>query len=147
MANAYQQMMKNIGVECEIINLDNSEFSKTVGDGSYEVLPMGWSASDPFGYSSSGFQLYGSDSSSNFTYVGSDEVDELWAVAGTLEDATEATAAANEAEKASLELYGTVPVSTPPIYMAVKEGLANYGPSGFMQITLHREDIGWEKEA
>ena len=147
MANAYQKMMKDIGVDCEIVNLDNSEFSDTVVNGSYEVLPMGWSASDPFGYSSSGFQLYGSDSSSNYTYVGSDEVDELWAVPGTLEGVTEATAAANEAEKASLELYGTIPVSTPPIYMAVKEGLANYGPSGFMQITLHREDIGWEKEA
>ncbi|MBW3082366.1 ABC transporter family substrate-binding protein [Bifidobacterium sp. 6T3] len=147
MANAYQQMMKNIGVECEIINLDNSKFSETVTSGSYEVLPMGWSASDPFGYSSSGFQLYGSDSSSNFTYVGSDEVDQLWSIPGTLEDVSAATEAANKAEQASLELYGTIPVSTPPIYMAVKEGLANYGPSGFLQITLHREDIGWEKTA
>lgn len=145
MANAYQQMMKNIGVKCEIVNLDNSKFSDTVISGSYEVLPMGWTASDPFGYSSSGYQLYGSDSSSNYTYVGSEEVDQLWSVPGTLQDVAEATAAANKAEKASLELYGTMPVSTPPIYMAVKKGLANYGPSGFMQITLHREDIGWEK--
>ena len=145
MANAYQQMMKNIGVKCEIVNLDNSKFSDTVISGSYEVLPMGWTASDPFGYSSSGYQLYGSDSSSNYTYVGSEKVDQLWSVPGTLQDVAEATAAANKAEKASLELYGTMPVSTPPIYMAVKKGLANYGPSGFMQITLHREDIGWEK--
>lgn len=145
MANAYQQMMKNIGVECEIINLDNSKFSETVMSGSYEVLPMGWTASDPFGYSSSGYQLYGSTSDSNFTYVGSDEVDELWDVPGTLEDVAAATEAANEAEKASFGLYGTIPVSTPPTYVAVKQGLANYGPSGFMQITMHREDIGWEK--
>ena len=146
LANAYQAMLKKAGIKVELRNLDNSKFSDIVVGGDYEVLPMAWSASDPFGYSSSGAQLYASDSSSNFSYVGSDEVDELWTIPGTLQDVAEATKAANKAEKASLELYGSVPIITPPTYMAVKKGLANVGPAGFQQITQHREDIGWQKD-
>ena len=146
LATAYQAMLKKAGVKVELRNLDTSKFSDTVVGADYEVLPMAWSASDPFGYAGSAAQFYKSDSSSNYAYVGSDEIDELVSIPGTLKDSKEAIKAANKAEKAALELYGMIPVVTPPTYMAVKKGLANVGPAGFQQITQHREDIGWQKD-
>ena len=150
MANAYQKMMKDIGVDCEIVNLDASKFSDTLISKSFEVLAMGWAASDPYGYSTSGYQLYGSDSASNYTFIGSDEVDEMMRQPSTMSDTAAAIAEFNKAEKAAFELYGTIPTDVPPTYMAVKKGLANFGPAGFANCNnaiWHTENIGWQKEA
>ena len=150
LANAYQKMMKDIGVDCEIVNLDNSEFSKTLISKSFEVLAMGWSASDPYGYSTSGYQLYGSDSDSNYSFIGASEIDAMLKKPSTMSDTAEAIAAFNEAEKAAFEQYGTIPIDVRPSYLAVKKGLANFGPAGFANCNngiWHTENIGWQKEA
>ena len=150
MANAYQSMMKDIGIKCEIVNLDSSKFSDTLTNKSYEVLAMGWSASDPYGYSTSGYQLYGSDSASNYSFIGTKNVDELMKAPSSIADASDAIAAFNKAEKAAFELYGTIPTDVPPAYIAVKKGLANFGPAGFANCNngiWHTEDIGWQKDA
>lgn len=142
LAKAYQQMMKNAGIQVELDERDNSKFSTTITSGDFEVIAMNWSSPSPYSQVNVS-QLYGSESASNFTGVGSKEVDELAAVPGTIADQLEAVAAANKAEKAALELYGTMPVSVPPSMVAVKQGLANYGPAGFT--TLDVINLGWQK--
>ncbi|MCI1219748.1 MAG: ABC transporter family substrate-binding protein [Bifidobacterium sp.] len=141
-ALAYQQMMKAAGIKITLNNLDTSKWSDTVAKHNYEIMPLGWSATNPFGQTSL-YQLYGSDSSSNFTFVGSKAVDEKLRKPTTIEDNDEAIAATNEGEAAAFELYGTIPTDTPPTYTAVKKGLANFGPAGFQNNDWTK--IGWQK--
>ncbi|OZG63565.1 extracellular solute-binding protein, family 5 [Bifidobacterium hapali] len=141
-ALAYQAMMKKAGIKVKVDNRPTSQWSDDMAKHNYEVMAMGWSASNPFGQTSI-YQLYGSDSPSNYAQVGSDDVDKLAKVPGTIEDNDKAVEAGNKAEAAAFELYGTIPTDTPPSYVAVKKGLANYGPAGFQ--TKHWENIGWQK--
>lgn len=141
-ALAYQAMMKKAGVKVKVDNHATSQWSDDMAKHNYEVMPMGWSASNPFGQTSIA-QLYASDSPSNYSQIGSAEVDKLTKVPGTIEDNAKAIEAGNKAEAAALKLYGTIPTDTPPSYIAVKKGLANYGPQGFL--TRHWEDVGWQK--
>jgi peptide/nickel transport system substrate-binding protein len=145
LGNAIQAMGKAGGIEIEIVNLDSSKFSDTLTNYDYELLGMGWSASDPFGYSTSGCQLYCSDSGSNFAQIGTAEIDELMKKPGSIEDIPAAVKALNEAEKKALEQYGTFPNYFSPVMTAVKKGLANFGAAGFQGLNLHPENIGWQK--
>lgn len=143
LATAYQAMMKQAGIKVEIVNKAENKFSMTVSSGDYQVLPMAWSATSALAFITAAPQFYTSDGASNFTHVGSPEVDELVGKAGTYAEYDDQTKAANEAEKAALALYGTVPVATPGIYYGVKMGLANYGPSGYAGNLP--ENIGWQQ--
>ncbi|KAB5607136.1 ABC transporter family substrate-binding protein [Bifidobacterium jacchi] len=143
LATAYQAMMKKAGIKVKVVNVAESKFSDTVINGNYQVLPMAWQAPSAYTFISSAPQLYTNGGPSNFTYVGSDEVDALVSKAGEHAEYDDQAKAANEAEKAALKLYGTVPVSTPGLYYGVKKGLANYGPSGFA--TNLPQNIGWQK--
>ena len=143
LGNAYQAMMKKAGVKVELRNLDSAKFSETVLGGDYQVLPMAWQSPSALSFVTSGPQLYTSDGPSNFTYVGDADLDKMLQEAGSHEKYDDQIKATNAAEKKALALYGTVPVSTPGIYYAVKKGLANYGPAGFANVRA--EDIGWQK--
>jgi peptide/nickel transport system substrate-binding protein len=141
-ARAVQQMAKQAGIK---INLDlraSAKFSDTVTQGDFEIMPMGWSGTNPYGQTSL-TQLYASHSPSNFSFVGTKAVDKLLKLPGTIEDVNKAIEAGNTAEKAALKLYGTTPMDEPPTYEGVKKGLANVGPAGFL--TVKPEDIGWQK--
>lgn len=142
MAKAISQMMKAAGIKIKLDNRDDAKFADTVAKGDFEILPMAWQSSSPYGQLNIS-QLYGSKSESNYTFVGSEEVDKLAKVQGTIEDQLEAVKAANKAEKAALKLFGTVPLDTPPSFYAVTKGLANWGPSGFQ--TVLPENVGWQK--
>lgn len=142
MAKAISQMMKAAGIKIKLDNRDDAKFADTVAKGDFEILPMAWQSPSPYGQLNIS-QLYGSKSESNYTFVGSEEVDKLAKVPGTIEDQLEAVKAANKAEKAALKLFGTVPLDTPPSFYAVTKGLANWGPSGFQ--TVLPENVGWQK--
>ncbi|WP_418969614.1 ABC transporter family substrate-binding protein [Alloscardovia omnicolens] len=142
MAKAITQMMKAAGIKIKLDNRDDSKFATTVTKGEYEILPMAWQSNSPFGQNNM-TQLYGSKSESNYSYVGSEEVDKLAKVPGTIEDQLEAVKAANKAEKAALKLFGTIPMDLPPSFVAVKKGLANWGPAGFTSVLP--ENVGWQK--
>ena len=143
-ATAYVAMMKAIGVKCAIDNKPTAKFNTTITDGDYEVLTLGWSGSDPHGFITALPQFYASDGPSNFSFIGTKEVDALLPAAGQVESYDEQTKAANKAEKAALALYGTIPVSVAPNYTAVKKGLANYGgPRGFASVLP--QNVGWQK--
>lgn len=143
LAGAYQAMMKAAGIKTKIVNQSSSKFSKTITGGDYQVVAMAWSSPSAYSFISSAPQLYTSDGPSNFSYVGTKEIDAELKKAGKLSDYNDQAKAVNAAEKKALALYGTVPVSIAPQYSAVKKGLANVGVKLFANV--NPEDIGWQK--
>ncbi|UPK75807.1 ABC transporter family substrate-binding protein [Nocardioidaceae bacterium SCSIO 66511] len=147
-ARAQQQMAKEIGLKMNIDNRPAADFSKALTDGDYDVIKMGWSSTDPYGYVWA-CQLMCSKSESNYSGVGTPEIDKLLKEAPTHEDSADAIAAMNEGEKEALAMVGMFPLYAGPKMDAAKKDLANYsgtsgaGLAGFM--LPHAEDIGWQK--
>ncbi len=147
MARAQQQMMKQIGIKMDIITKKNSEFSKTLTETKdYDVVAMGWSGSDPYGYVYN-CQLYCSDSQSNFSGLGNKQLDKQLKKPTTIPDIDKAAHVGNQAEAEALRLFGTFPLYNGPSQYAVTKGLANTQPitgvSGFL--TVQPYNVGWMK--
>lgn len=142
MARAQQKMAQDIGLKMSIDVRKSSDFSTTLTDGSFDVVAMSWQASDPFGYAFA-WQIYGSTSESNYSRAGSAHVDELLTNVVTIRDPAEALRTFNDAEREALELYGLFPLMNGPEQYAVRKGIANFGPSGFL--VPNPEDVGWQK--
>ncbi|WP_026821003.1 ABC transporter family substrate-binding protein [Arthrobacter castelli] len=146
-ARAYQQMMKAIGVKLVIDNRPGSEFATTASEGTYDMLSMVWGfGGAPNAYSDSACQIYcGGDEGTYYTNMVHKELDQQLKKISTISDVQKAKATSKEAESAALHNYGVFPWYTGPDMVAVKTGLANYGPAGFK--TVPAENIGWEKES
>ncbi len=145
LARAQQQMAEDIGIQMHIDIRRSADFGPTFAKGrrDFDVVILAWTATDPFGYSNS-CQLYCSDSESNFTSLGTPEIDALFRKVSTISDRDEAIRLANEAESMALHLYGMLPLMNGPKMLAVKKGLVRIGPAGFS--FPRAEDIGWQKE-
>lgn len=143
LANAFQAMMKKAGIKCKTINHAAAKFAKVVSSHDFQVLPMAWQSPGPLTFISASRQVYESTSDSNFHGTGTKELDALLQTIGGVYDYNKQTAIANEAESKAFELYGTIPVSVPPIYQVCKKGLANYGPAGYASTPV--ENLGWQK--
>ena len=142
LARAQQKMSQDIGLKMNIETRKSSDFSATLTRGNYDVVIMGWSSTDPFGYVQ-GCQIFCSDSESNYSRLGNKALDERLSKPGTIPDRAQAVAALNAAETDALHLFGTFPLFAGPADIVVKEGLANYGPVGFA--TPDRKNVGWQK--
>jgi peptide/nickel transport system substrate-binding protein len=142
MARAQQKMAQEVGLKMNIDVRKSSDFSKTLHDRTFDVVAMGWQAFTPFGYTNA-CQIYCTDSESNYSRVGSKHIDDLLKSVTTLKDPQRAFDAVNEAESEALHLYGLLPLYTGPSQFAVKKGLANFGPAGFLNVDP--EDVGWQK--
>ncbi len=143
LARAQQKMSADIGIKMDIDIRKSSDFASTMINRDFDVIIMSWVATDPFGYANSICQLYCSDSQSNYSGLGNKQLDELLRKPSTIEDQSQAIMAANAAEAQALHLYGSLPLLNGPMDLAVKKGLANYGPAGFK--TTNPEDVGWQK--
>ncbi|KFF30719.1 ABC transporter family substrate-binding protein [Bifidobacterium bombi] len=141
-AKAYSQMMKAVGVKINLDPHSSADFADVLNGGDYDVLPMSWVVTDPYGQTAL-MQLYGSKSDSNYTHIGNAEIDRLAKRPSTIEGQLKAVVEANKAEKAALNLYGTMPYQASPSFTAVKKGLANWGPHGLQ--TLDPTLVGWGK--
>ncbi|MGH3360235.1 MAG: ABC transporter family substrate-binding protein [Nocardioidaceae bacterium] len=147
-ARAQQQMAEEIGLKMNIDNRPVADFATTLTDRDFDVVKMGWSSSDPYGWVWS-CQILCEDSASNYSTLGSPEIDEKLKESATIEDPAKAVEVMNEGEQEALALVGTFPLYNGPKMEAAKEGLANYagtsngGLAGFM--LPHAEDIGWQK--
>ncbi|MBV7281840.1 ABC transporter family substrate-binding protein [Corynebacterium sp. TAE3-ERU30] len=142
-AQATQQMLKNIGIDISIDVRPSSEFSKTLQSKNYDIFPMGFSSSDPYGVAYFG-QTYRSDSQLNRSNTGTPELDEKIAELQKLPTREEQIKRSNELEKEALARYGILPINTALGVSAVKSGLANVGPMAFGDVPI--ENIGWVKE-
>ena len=141
-ARAQQKMAQDIGMKMNIDMRKSADFSKTLHDGTFDVVAMGVDGPDPFGYAFA-CQIYCTDSESNFSRVGTKHIDELLKGVGAFKEPRKALDAFNEAESEALHLFGLLPIYNGPSQYAVKKGLANFGPAGFL--TVDAEDIGWQK--
>ncbi len=148
MARAQQQMSKKVGLKMTIDNRKSSEFSKTLTKKDFDVVSMGWSGSDPFGW----FwvcQIYCSDSASNYSGLGNKALDKKLKKPQTVSDLKTAAKLGNEAEAEALKLGGTFPLYNGPTMYAVKTGLANTNNafsskvSGFYSAAPY--NVGWQK--
>lgn len=140
---AVQKMLKAAGIKLTIDNQPSSNFSTTLTSGNWDIVRMSWSSLIPTDAFSSGYQLYGSDSQSNYTHVGTKEIDEAFKKVPSIKDPKQQVDTMNAAEKKALALYGTFPYYNGPIMGAYAKGLANVGPSGWQ--TVLKENVGWEK--
>ncbi|MDD5799761.1 MAG: ABC transporter family substrate-binding protein [Coriobacteriales bacterium] len=142
-AAAIQKMAKDAGMDVEIDAKPSSEFSKTLSSGEWDAALFAWSSSTTYMWN--GVQIYGSDSASNFTHLGSADVDQKLAAVVSVSDPDQQKQQLNEAEKEAMETYGFIPLYTGPDCVVTKKGLANFGPCCFQ--TVLPENIGWQKDA
>lgn len=142
LARAQQAMAKQAGLKMVIDTRPSSDFSKTANSGSFDILTMGWSVSDPYGYATA-CQLYCSTSAGNDSKIGNAKIDAMMHKSTTIADPKKSVQLANKAESKALQEVGRLPLYAAPKTFAVKKGLANYGPAGWR--TAHPQDIGWAK--
>ncbi|MCF2705967.1 ABC transporter family substrate-binding protein [Arcanobacterium haemolyticum] len=147
-ASAFQQMLKNIGVDVKVEERPQADFSKVVTTKDFDIMPMGFSSGDPFGVAYFG-QLYASDSGLNKSGTGTPEFDEKIAELQKIADPDEQIAKSNELEVEAFQQYGVMPLFNGPGMAAVRDGLANFagnqsaGSMGFTIIPV--QNIGWTK--
>ena len=141
-AAAIQKMAKDAGMNLTIENKPSSEFSKTLTSGEWDTFLFGWSAGSA-SYNNGG-QIFGSQSSSNFTHFGSPELDAKFLAVTGIADHKEQMKAFNEAEKEALKSYAFIPLFSGADTIACKAGLANWGPA--LLAGIPATDIGWAKE-
>ncbi|GAB3533921.1 ABC transporter family substrate-binding protein [Arthrobacter tecti] len=142
LARAQQAMSKEAGLKMNIDNRKSGDRSKTMSEGTYDVVSTGWSAGDPFSHVWACF-FYCTDSASNHAGFGTAELDKVMKNITSVADQDKAVAMTHETEAEALALHGMFPLWNGPEMFAVKAGLANYGPSGWM--TEEPESVGWEK--
>jgi len=134
--------MKEIGVDIMIEERPSSEFSNIYTARDFDLFPMGFSSSDPFGVAFFD-QTFGSDSDLNVSSTGDAEGDAKIAELQELPTREEQTKRSNELEPEFIERYGIVPMYAGPDIIAQKENLANQGAFGFA--IVKPQNIGWKK--
>ena len=140
-ASATQKMLRDIGVDLQVQERPTSDFSKVITERSFDVFPMGFSSTDPFGVAYFG-QMYNSDSELNRSGTGTEELDAQIEELQNIGDPDEQIARANELEKEALGKYGIMPFANGPDMVAVSDPkLANYGAYSFATVGV--EDIGY----
>jgi peptide/nickel transport system substrate-binding protein len=142
MDRAQQKMARDIGLKMNIDMRKSADFSKTLHDGSFDIVAMAFGGGSPFGYVYA-CQIYCTDSESNFSRVGTAAIDGALKRVDGFSDQHEAIDTFNEAESSALHLFGMFPIYNGFSLYAVKAGIANFGPAGFK--TVKPEDIGWQK--
>src|SRR5690606_22280783 len=104
-ARAQQQMAEEIGLKMTIDNRPAADFSKALTAGDYDVIKMGWSSTDPYGWVWS-CQIMCKDSASNYSGLGTEEIDAKLKESATIADPAKAVETMNEGEKEALALVG-----------------------------------------
>lgn len=140
-AAAVIKMAKDAGIKVSEDNHPASEFSDVLTGGNWDATLFGWVSTATSSWN--GPQIYGKDSASNFTHLGSKELDEELGKVIEIEDHDEQIKALNKAEKKAMESYGFIPVYAGADVVVTKKGLANYGPALYQSVRY--EDIGWQK--
>ena len=142
-AQATQKMMSDIGVQLSIQERPSSEFSDVVTRRDFDMFPMGFSQSDPYGVAYFQ-QTYASDSQLNRSGTGTPEMDEKINELQKLPTEDEQIRRANELEKEAFARYGIMPVTNGSSITAANPDLVNFGPKFFGSVKL--QDIGWKKK-
>lgn len=141
-ATATASMLKTIGVKVNIDQRSSNEFSNVITKKDFDLFPMGFSSSDPFGVAYT-CQVWCSDSDLNQSGAFDKSLDPKLQALAKISDKDKQIAEANKLEKQAFQQYGIMPTSNGPVIVATKKGLANVGASGFN--VPFPETIGWAK--
>ncbi len=134
-----QSMLKEIGIQLDIVTIPVSRFGPTLTGHEFEIIAFSWIGTP---YPFSGIkQIYGSESESNFAQLSMPEVDELAAQIAVETDPEQRIALANEADRIIWENVHTLPLYQRPELIAADSNLANYGAFGLSSI--HWEHVGF----
>lgn len=140
-AQTIQKQLQGLGIDAQIDSKGAGDFNKVMEDRSFEIVFMAYSVgSDPTGVVN---QFFNSKSSSNMTGTGSAEIDKLIPTVSVSPDLKERAKIANDIEKKFQELCAMMPLYNGPTIVAVKKGLANFGPK--LYLTTDWSTVGWEK--
>ncbi|WP_168583377.1 ABC transporter family substrate-binding protein [Gephyromycinifex aptenodytis] len=144
LAQTVQKQVKAGGIDLALDIRPAAAFGPTMEKRDFGFLAMGWSSnsSSPL---TSVCQTMCSDSGSNYSTVGTPELDKRMKALGGIEDQAEQTAEMNAIEKEWLQLYGQMPLFNGPEMWAVRKGLANWGPAAFGSMHPQWENVGWVK--
>ncbi|MBW3086000.1 hypothetical protein KEM60_02211 [Austwickia sp. TVS 96-490-7B] len=144
LAQTTQSQMKKAGIDLQIDQRPSASFSETVSKHEFGVIAMAWSATTAWPITNL-CQTMCTDSASNYSSTGSKELDERMRKLGSISDMKEQAKEMNAIEREWNKEYGQIPMSTAPMIMAVRKGLANWGPAAFAGMHPRWQDVGWEK--
>lgn len=134
-----QSMLKEIGIQLNIVTVPVSRFVPTLTGYEFEIIAFSWIGTP---YPFSGIkQLYGTGSDSNFAQLSMPEVDELATQIAAEIDPEKRIALANDADKIIWENVHTLPLYQRPELIAVRSDLANYGAFGLSSVQW--ENVGF----
>jgi len=134
-----QSMLKEIGIQLNIVTIPIPRFGPTLSGNEFEIIAFSWIGTP---YPFSGIkQLYGTDSESNFAQLSLPEVDELAGQIATETDPEKRIDLANQADKIIWENVHTLPLYQRPELIAVRSDLANYGAFGLSSVQW--ENVGF----
>ncbi len=141
-------MLEEIGVEAKISNRAFGDFVETMQNRDFGMIKYNISSANPYGYAYF-CQLYCSSSWLNVSGTGTPAFDAEIEKVSVMTDAAALIAAGNAVEtKIFREGAGMIPVTSGPLIVAAKEGLANVssgdGGSGAFFVGKP-QDVGWEK--
>jgi len=136
-----QSMLKEIGIQLNIVTVPVSRFGPTLTGHEFEIIAFSWIGTP---YPFSGIkQIYGTGSDSNFAQLSMPELDELAEQIATETDPENRIALANQADKIIWENVHTLPLYQRPELIAVRSDLANYGAFGLS--SERWENIGFSE--
>ncbi|MBX2837695.1 MAG: ABC transporter family substrate-binding protein [Gammaproteobacteria bacterium] len=136
-----QSMLKDIGIQLDIVTVPVSRFGPTLTGHEFEIIAFSWIGTP---YPFSGIkQLYGTGSGSNFAQLSMPEVDELAEQIAFEIDPEKRIALANKADEIIWTNVHTLPLYQRPELIAVRSDLANYGAFGLSSVQW--ENVGFMK--
>lgn len=145
LAQLVQGQVKKAGIELVLDNRPAAAFGTTMEKRDFGIIAMGWSSntSSPL---TGVCQLLCSDVGSNYTGLGTPELDKKIRALGTIKDPAAQAKAINAAERDWMAAtYGQLPMSNGPVIDPFRKGIANIGPALFASMHPQWENVGWQK--
>ena len=136
-----QSMLKDIGIQLDIVTVPVAQFGKTLSGHEFEIIAFSW-VGTPYPFSGIK-QIYGSESGSNYAQLSLPEIDDLAAQIAIETDHEKRIALANQADRIIWENVHTLPLYQRPELIATRRNLANYGAFGLSSVRW--ENVGFTR--
>lgn len=129
-AQLFQAQLADVGIEVQIVDLTQENWSDELVAGNFEVIAFSWLGT-PFPFRGVN-QLYGDGSDSNYGFSSIPEITPMLRELATTPDDAARAEIANQIDEILWEYGHTIPLYQRPELIAVQADLANIGAFGFM---------------